>query len=102
MLVTAATDLQKDIVEGGRVSPRGTPSGRLVISAQDGAETTAKCDMFICPSSRGQPLLRNFMPKILAGRKGSSPLLKPWAGAPRSCCECQRTRLFIISFPTGG
>lgn len=27
MLVTAATDLQKDIVEGGRVSRRGTHQG---------------------------------------------------------------------------
>lgn len=102
MLVTAATDLQKDIVEGGRVSRRGTPSGRLVISAQDGAETTAECDMFIRPSCRGQPLLRNFTPNILAGRKGSSPLLKLWAGAPHSCCECKCKRLFIIFSPTGG
>lgn len=102
MLVTAATDLQKDIVEGGRVSRWGTPSGRLVIPAQDGAETTAKCDMLICPSCRGQPLLRNFMPKILAGPKGSSPLLKPWAGAPRSCCEWQCKPLFTISLPPGG
>lgn len=73
----------------------------MVNSAEEGAESTAKCYIFICSSCRGQLLLRNFTPKTLAGPKGSSRPLKLWAGAPRSCCTCQCKHLCHLCFSNG-
>lgn len=65
----------------------------LVNSAEEGAEPTAKSQVFLCSFSRGQLPSQSFTPKTLAGPKGSSRPLKLWAGAPRSCCRWQRQRV---------